>query len=113
MVRMLLRECNLILIDKVFLVTLDSAYSSITAMKKLTPEIKVYTGDLFLHQWCACHIINLILVMSSLKRLKPYIKAFRIAIPFVSSSNQLIAAYESYCIVVGVRSLESLDWIWI
>src|SRR6185312_11061752 len=50
----------------------------------------------------ACHIINLI-VKSGLKRLKPYLEAFRTAISFVNSSNQRIAAYKSYCIVVGVR----------
>jgi hypothetical protein len=56
----------------------------------------------FLHQRCACHIINLI-VKSGLKCLKPYIEAFRVAISFFNSSNQRIAAFKSYYIAMGVR----------
>jgi hypothetical protein len=45
-----------------------------------------------------------------LKRLKPYIEAFRTAISFLNSSNQCIAAYKSYCIAMGVRPRKfSLD----
>jgi hypothetical protein len=57
---------------------------------------------IFFHQRCACHIINLIF-KSGLKCLKPYIEAFRVAIPFLNSSNQHIATYKSYCIAIGVR----------
>jgi hypothetical protein len=38
-----------------------------------------------------------------LKRLKPYLEAFRTAIAFLNSSNQRIAAYKSYCVAVGER----------
>jgi hypothetical protein len=48
-------------------------------------------SSIFLHQRCASN------------RLKPYIEAFRVAISFLNSSNQRIAAYKSYCIAVGVR----------
>jgi predicted nucleic acid-binding Zn-ribbon protein len=90
------------LTDKVFSVTLDNASSNSSAMAFLSPQISGYMGTLFLHQRCACHIINLI-VKCGLKRLKPYIEAFRTAISFLNSSNQRIAAYKSYCIAVGER----------
>ena len=55
-----------------------------------------------MYQRCACHIINLI-VKDALTALKPWIKKFRIAISFLNSSNQRIAAHKSYCIATGVR----------
>jgi hypothetical protein len=88
--------------DKIFSFTLDNASANTSAMDSLTPKFSGYIGSLFLHQRCACHIINLI-VKSALKRFKPYIDAFRTAISFVNSSNQRIAAYKSYCIAMGVR----------
>ena len=39
----------------------------------------------------------------ALTALKPLIEKFRIAISFLNSSNQRIAAYKSYCIATGVR----------
>jgi len=90
------------LTDKIFSFTLDNASSNASAMTFLTPKFSGYVGSVFLHQRCACHIINLI-VKSGLKRLKTYIEAFRIAISFMNSSNQRIAAYKSYCIAMGVR----------
>ena len=57
---------------------------------------------MFLHQRCACHILNLI-VKEALTTLKPLIETFRTAISFLNSSNQRIAAYKSYCIATGVR----------
>nr|XP_034579281.1 zinc finger BED domain-containing protein RICESLEEPER 2-like [Setaria viridis]XP_034579282.1 zinc finger BED domain-containing protein RICESLEEPER 2-like [Setaria viridis] len=87
-------------------------------MQKLRPILSKYLGievvdddrddnahsvnSLFLHQCCACHIINLI-VKEALTTLKPLIEKFRIAISFLNSSNQRIAAYKSYCIATGVR----------
>jgi hypothetical protein len=56
---------------------------------------------MFLHQRCACHIINLI-VKEALTTLKPLIETFRTAISFLNSSNQRIAAYKSYCVATGV-----------
>jgi hypothetical protein len=56
----------------------------------------------FLHQRCACHIINLI-VKSGLKCLKEYVDDFRTAILSLNASNQHIAAYKQYCLNVGVR----------
>jgi hypothetical protein len=71
-------------------------------MTFLTPKFSGYVGSVFLHHRCACHIINLI-VKSGLKRLQPNIEAFRVAISFLTSSNQCIAAYKSYCIAMSVR----------
>ena len=49
------------ILNKVFSVTLDNASANNKAMDKLKPVLKEYLGsDLFLHQRCACHIINLI-----------------------------------------------------
>jgi hypothetical protein len=106
------------LADKIFDVTLDNASSNSTAMDILSPIFSGYilaalppdaTEDvvkeersLFMHQRCACHIINLI-VKSSIKRLKPYIEDFRTTISFLNSSNQCIAAFKSFCMSMGVR----------
>jgi hypothetical protein len=101
------------LTEKVFAVTLDNASSNGSAMRLLRPLLSRYLGleihddpnasvnSLFLHQRCACHIINLI-VKEALETLKPLIEAFRTAISFLNSSNQRIAAYKSYCIATGV-----------
>ncbi|XP_039841952.1 zinc finger BED domain-containing protein RICESLEEPER 2-like [Panicum virgatum] len=59
-------------------------------------------NSMFLHQRCACHILNLI-VKETLITLKLFIESFRTAISFLNSSNQRIAAYKSYCIAIGVR----------
>ncbi|PVH35399.1 hypothetical protein PAHAL_7G172100 [Panicum hallii] len=90
------------LADKVFAVTLDNASANSNAVERLTPRLSAYVGELFLHQHCACHIINLI-VKCGLKRLKPYLEAFITAISFLNSSNQRIAAYKSYCISTGAQ----------
>jgi hypothetical protein len=86
------------LTDKIFSFTLDNA----SVMTFLTPKLSGYVGFVFFHQRCACHIINLV-VKSGLEHLKPYIEAFRVAISFLNSSNQRIAACKSYCIAMGVR----------
>ena len=81
-------------------------------MTILTPKISGYIGTIFLHQRCACHLINLI-VKSGLKRLSTYLDAFRIAISFLNSSNQHIAAYKSKVIaLLLINVLGSLVWIW-
>jgi hypothetical protein len=106
------------LTDKIFVVTLDNASSNSTAMDILSPIFSGYilaasppdaTEDevkeersLFMHQRCACYIINLI-VKSSLKGLKPYIEDFRTSISFLNSSNQRIVAFKSFCMSTGVR----------
>jgi hypothetical protein len=90
------------LTDKVFSITLDNASANTNAMNILSPQFSRYVGSLFLHQRCACHIINLI-VKSGLKRLKPYVEDFRTTVSFLNSSNQRIASYKSYCIAMGVR----------
>ena len=106
------------LTDKIFTITLDNASSNNTAMSYLKPVLCGYLGivlppssntnedndlsSIFLHQRCACHIINLI-VKSGLKRLKHYLDDFRIAINFLNSSNQRIAAYKSYCLSMGIN----------
>jgi len=90
------------LTEKVISVTLDNTSANASAMTILTPKISSYMGTIFLHQRCACHIINLI-VKSGLKRLSPYFDAFRTTISFLNSSNQRIAAYKSYCIAVNQR----------
>jgi hypothetical protein len=67
------------LTEKVFVVTLDNVSSNVKAMQKLRPLLSKYLGikvcpenpnnsdeiedlvnSVFLHQRCACHIINLI-----------------------------------------------------
>jgi hypothetical protein len=62
-------------VNKVFSITLDNASSNSKAMDKLRPLLSGYVGTLFLHQCCACHIINLI-VKCGLKRLQPYLDSF-------------------------------------
>ena len=57
---------------------------------------------MFLHQHCACHIINLI-VNEALTAFKPFIETFRTTISFLNSSNQRIIVYKSYCIATCVR----------
>ena len=112
------------LTEKVFVVTLDNASSNVSTMHKLRPMLSKYLGievvddpvesqsdnvssltvvnSMFLHERCACHIINLI-VKEALEALKPLIETFRTAILFLNSSNQRIVAYKSYCIATGVR----------
>jgi hypothetical protein len=87
---------------KVFSITLDNASANTNAMNIFTPLFDDYVGSLFLHQRCACHIINLI-VRSSLKRLRTYLEAFRTAVSFLNSRNQRIDAYKNYCLALGVR----------
>jgi hypothetical protein len=66
---------NYVLTNKVFAVTLDNASSNASAMRLLRPILSPYLGidnvgngdesqtsiSMFLHQRCACHIINLII----------------------------------------------------
>jgi hypothetical protein len=81
------------ILNKVFFsVALDNASANKNAMDKLKPILKEYLGaDMFLHQRCACHIINLI-VKEALVVVNPLIDNFRTAISFLNSSNQRIAA---------------------
>ena len=88
--------------EKVVSVTLDNASANTSAMNILSPQISGYVGTLFLHQRCACDIINFI-VKSGLKRISAYLESFRTAISFLNSSNQRIAAYKTYCIAVNER----------
>ena len=74
------------LTEKVVSVTLDNASANTSAMNILSPQISGYVGTLFLHQRCACHIINLI-VKSGLKRISAYLESFRTAISLLNSSN--------------------------
>jgi hypothetical protein len=78
-------------------------------MNALKPLLKQYLGaDLFLHQRCACHIINLI-VKEALVTVTPMIDAFRTAISFINSSNLRVASYKSYCMTSGTRP-RTLGW---
>jgi len=90
------------LTEKVVYVFLDNASANTSSINILSPKIYGYVGTLFLHQRCACHIINLI-VKSGLKRISAYLESFRTAISFLNSSNQHIAAYKTYCIAVNER----------
>jgi hypothetical protein len=90
------------LTDKVFSVTLDNADANTRSINQLNHVLSSYVGSLFLHQRCACHIINLI-VKAGLDVFRPMLSAFRTAISFLNSSNQRIAAYKSYCIAVNAR----------
>jgi hypothetical protein len=85
------------LTDKMFAVTLDNASTNSNAMERMRPRLSAYVGELFLHQRCACHIINLI-VKSGFN-----LEAFRNAISFLNSSNRHNAAYKSYCIATDKR----------
>jgi hypothetical protein len=69
----------------------------------MSPKLSAYVGTLFLHQRCACHIINLI-VKSALNVIKSHLESFRTAISWINSSNQRIAAFKRYCIAVNVRT---------
>jgi hypothetical protein len=89
-------------VNKVFSITLDNASSNSKAMEKLSPLLSGYVGTSFLHQRCACHIINLI-VKCGLKRPNPYLDSFRTAIVFLNASNQCIAAFKGYCVAMNVR----------
>jgi len=91
------------ILKKVFSVTLDNASANTKAMDKLKPVLREYLGaDLFLHQRCACHIINLI-VKEALVAVSPMLDAFKTAISFINSSNQRVAAYKSYCMASSIR----------
>ena len=96
------------LTEKVFAVTLDNTSFNVSAMRKLRPVLSKYFGievvddpvesqsdnassltvvnSMFLHQRCACHIINLI-IKEALEALKPLIEIFRTTISFLNSSN--------------------------
>jgi hypothetical protein len=113
------------LTEKVFAVTLDNASSNVSAMRRLRHVLSKYLGievvddqtdetqsdnassgnavsSMFLHQCCACHIINLI-VKGALDALKPLIETFGTAISFLNSSNQRIVVYKSYYIATGIK----------
>jgi hypothetical protein len=87
------------LTEKVFVVTLDSASSNVSAMQTLGPVLSKYldievvddndeldnalsnsVNSMFLHQCCACHIINLI-VKEALTALKPLLKHLELQYP--------------------------------
>ncbi|WVZ54333.1 hypothetical protein U9M48_005145 [Paspalum notatum var. saurae] len=90
------------LTDKTFSITFDNACANANAMQTLKPLLSGYVGELFLHQRCACHIVNL-MVQCALTVVDPFIDAFRKAISCINSSNQRIALYKSFCIAMGVR----------
>jgi hypothetical protein len=102
--------------SKVFYITLDNASSNKKAIETLTsdlssyvgtidslePRISGYVGTLFLHQRCACHIINL-MVKSALDVIKHYLDDIHSAVSFLNSSNQRIANFKRFCVAVDVR----------
>jgi hypothetical protein len=93
--------------SKVFSITLDNASANACAMTELVPHLVPYvtcslTAADLMHQYCACHIINLI-VKSGLKRIKDQLEDFRRAISWLNSSNQRIASFKSFCIAHGIR----------
>lgn len=104
------------LMAKVFSVTLDNASSNnkairtlapelcsyVGAIESLAPKLSGYVGTLFLHQRCACHIINL-MVKSGLDLIKHYLEDIRSAVYFLNSSNQPIANFKRFCIAVDDR----------
>jgi hypothetical protein len=93
---------NFGLTNQIFSVTLDNAAANTRATNQLNHILSGYIGSLFLHQRCACHIINLI-IKAGLDVFRPMLSAFRTAILFLNSSNQHIAVYKSYYIAINVR----------
>jgi hypothetical protein len=99
------------LTNKVFAITLDNASSNVSAMRLLRPIMSPYLGidnvddddesqtsiSMFLHQRCACHIINLI-VKEALDALKSLIETFRTAIKVTA--------------LILILGLESFSWTW-
>ena len=79
--------------------------SYVGTIESLAPRLSGYVGTLFLHQRCACHIINL-MVKSSLDVIKHYLEDIRSAVYFLNSSNQHIANFKRYCIDVDVRPIK-------
>jgi hypothetical protein len=90
------------LTDKVFSATLDNAATNTKAIGQFNPILFGYVDSLFQHERCACHIIHLI-VKAGLDVFKPMLSAFRTVISFLNSSNQRIAAYKSYYIVINTK----------
>jgi hypothetical protein len=102
--------------DNIFAIVLDNASSNKTAIYVLKLVFSDYIvhlipapsrnesdlSNIFLHQRCACHIINLF-VKSCLKRFQPYLEDFSTPITFLNSSNQRISSYKLYRMSVGVR----------
>lgn len=64
------------ILDNVCALTLDNTSANVVTVDKLKPMLKEFMGDLFLHQYCACHIINLI-VKDTLVVVKSIIEDFR------------------------------------
>jgi hypothetical protein len=81
---------------------LDNAVANTRAINQLNPIMSCFVGSMFLHQRCACHIINII-VKAGLDVFRPMLSGFRTAILFLNSSDQHTDAYKLYCIVVNAR----------
>jgi len=95
------------ILNKVFSVTLDNASANKNAMDKLKPILKEYLGaDLFLHQRCACHIINLI-VKEALVAATPLIDNFRIAISLIKELLHI-----RVIALLHILDLGSSHWTW-
>jgi len=85
--------------------------SYVGTIESLAPRLSGYVGTLFLHQRCACHIINL-MVKSALDVIKHYLEDIRSAVYFLNSSSQRIANIKRFVLLLMFVP-ESLVWIWI
>jgi len=109
---------------KVFSVTLDNASSNTKAIATLAPELSSYVGTieslaprlsgyvgtLFLHQRCACHIINL-MVKSALDVIKHYLEDIRSAVYFLILLTSALQTLRGIVLLLMFVP-ESLVWIW-
>jgi hypothetical protein len=112
------------LTNKVFAVTLDNASSNVSAMRLLRLILSPYLGidnvdngdesqtsiSMFLHQCCACHVINLI-VKEALGAFNYLIETFRTTIFFKTLLIRELLHIKVIALLL-ILGLENLSWTW-
>ena len=84
--------------------------SYVGTIESLAPQLYGYVGTLFLHQRCACYIINL-MAKSALDVTKHYLEDIRSAVYFLNSSSQRLQTLRGFLLLLMFVP-ESLVWIW-